>query len=276
VFEKAGHADVLKAYQLRQNQSKAIDLWENAWEGSGEQIRGISGSLLPPELDSQHFDTENADDKALLAAAVGIRATFEKLQNEINAIAQQIDDAKSAWTEARPSLEISKKIATANQEYTDLLGQLTAAGAGDPFTYGVLVKQQQDLEAKLKGFNKKKDALAQHQKNAEECLGKIHEHRAKITKLREDFLKNTLIGNSYVQINVIPFGSKITVEEEFRNIIDRGNGGFDRDIGVVDGDEGLLATLTQNPSKAMEDKIAALKSSLLAIHANDTAEVAVA
>ena len=28
VFEKAGHADVLKAYQLRQNQSKAIDSWE--------------------------------------------------------------------------------------------------------------------------------------------------------------------------------------------------------------------------------------------------------
>ena len=25
VFEKAGHADVLKAYQLRQNQSKAMD-----------------------------------------------------------------------------------------------------------------------------------------------------------------------------------------------------------------------------------------------------------
>jgi len=107
-------------------------------------------------------------------------------------------------------------------------------------------------------------------------LAKLHEHRAKITKLREDFLKDTLVGNSYVQINVIPFGNKITVEEEFRNLIDRGNGGFDRDIGVVDGDEGLLATLTQNSSKTMEEKIAALKSSLLAIHANDTTAVTAA
>lgn len=274
VFEKAGHADVLKAYQLRQNQSKAIDSWEKTWEGSAEQVRDISGSLLPPELDSQHFNIEIADDKELIDAAAGIRATFEKLQIEMNSIAQRIDDAKSAWNQARPGLEISKKITTANQEYTDLLGQLSAAGAGDPSAYGVLVKQRQDLEEKLKGFNKKRETLAQHQKIAEECLGKLHEHRAKITKLREDFLKGTLVDNSYVQINVIPFGNKITVEEEFRNLIDRGNGGFDRDIGVVDGDEGLLATLTQNSSKTMEEKIAALKSSLLAIHANDTTAVA--
>jgi ABC-type lipoprotein export system ATPase subunit len=274
VFEKAGHADVLKAYQLRQNQSKAIDSWEKTWEGSAEQVRDISGSLLPPELDSQHFNIEIADDKELIDAAAGIRATFEKLQIEMNSIAQRIDDAKSAWNQARPGLEISKKITTANQEYTDLLGQLSAAGAGDPSAYGVLVKQRQDLEEKLKGFSKKRETLAQHQKSAEECLAKLHEHRAKITKLREDFLKETLVGNSYVQINVIPFGNKITVEEEFRNLIDRGNGGFDRDIGVVDGDEGLLATLTQNSSKTMEEKIAALKSSLLAIHANDTTAVA--
>lgn len=273
VFEKAGHADILKAYQLRQNQSKAIDSWEKTWEGSTERVRDISGSLLPPELDSQHFDVGNADDKELIDAAAGIRATFEKLQREMNSIAQRIDDAKSAWDQARPGLKISKKITTANQEYTDLLGQLSAVGAGDPSAYGVLVKQRQDLEEKLKGFSKKRDTLAQYQKSAEDCLAKLHEHRAKITKLREDFLKEALVGNSYVQIKVIPFGNKITIEEEFRNLIDRGNGGFDRDIGVVDGDEGLLATLTQNSSKTMEEKIAALKSSLLAIHANDTTAV---
>ena len=273
VFEKAGQADVLKAYQLRQNQSKAIDSWEKTWEGSAEQVRGISGRLLPPELDSQHFDVGNADDKELIDAAAGIRATFEKLQNEMNSIAQRIDDAKSVWNQARPSLEISKKITTANQEYNDLLGQLSAAGAGDPSAYGVLVKQWQDLEEKLKGFNKKRETLAQHQKSAEECLAKLHEHRAKITKLREDFLKDTLVGNSYVQINVIPFGNKITVEEEFRNLIDRGNGGFDRDIGAVDGDEGLLATLTQKSSKTMEEKITELKSFLRGIYLNDPAVV---
>ncbi|MDY0289841.1 MAG: AAA family ATPase [Sphaerochaeta sp.] len=276
VFEKAGHAEVLKAYQLRQNQSKAIDSWEKTWDSFSEQVRNISESLLPPEFDLHYFDAGNMDDKELIDAAAGIRATFEKLQSEINSIAQRIDDTKNAWSQARPDLEISKKITTTNQEYIALLGQLRAADAGDPSEYGVLVKQRQDLEEKLKGFNKKKETIEQHRKSAENCLIKIQEHRTKITKLREDFLTDTLVGNSYVQINVIPFGNKITVEEEFRNLIDRGNGGFDRDIGVVDGDEGLLALLTQDSGKTIEQKIATLKTSLLAIHVNDTTAVTAA
>ncbi|HAZ7408690.1 TPA: ABC transporter [Escherichia coli] len=273
VFEKAGHADVLKAYQLRQNQSKAMDFWVTTWEDSAEQVRDISGSLLPAELDLQYFDIGNADDKELFDTIKDIRATFEKLQTEMNSIAQRIDDVKNSWNQTRSDLGISKRITAASHEYNALLGQLSAADAGDPSAYGVLVKQRQDFEDKLKGFDKKRETLAQHQKSAEEYLVKLHEHRALITKLREDFLKDTLVGNSYVQINVIPFGNKITVEEEFRNLIGRSGGGFDRDIGVVDGDEGLLAYLTQDQSNTMDDKIEKIKSSLLAIHENDTMAV---
>lgn len=273
VFEKAGHADVLKAYQLRQNQSKAMDSWVTTWEDSAEQVRDISGSLLPAELDLQYFDIGNADDKELFDTIKDIRATFEKLQTEMNSIAQRIDDVKNSWNQTRSDLGISKRITAASHEYNALLGQLSAADAGDPSAYGVLVKQRQDFEDKLKGFDKKRETLAQHQKSAEEYLVKLHEHRALITKLREDFLKDTLVGNSYVQINVIPFGNKITVEEEFRNLIGRSGGGFDRDIGVVDGDEGLLAYLTQDQSNTMDNKIEKIKSSLLAIHENDTMAV---
>jgi len=273
VFEKAGHADVLKAYQLRQNQSKAIDSWEKTWEGSAAKVRDVAGSLVPPELDSLYIDTENTEGKELLDTITNIRAIFGKFQEEMNLIAQQIDKVRIAWPQARTSLEIAKKIAIANQGYTDLLGQLNAAGAGDPSAYGVLVKQVQDLEEKLKGFNEKRNILTQYQVAASDCLTKLYEHRTKITILRETFLKNTLIGNSYVQIDVIPFGNKASIEDDFRELINRSNGGFDRDIGVIDGDEGLLATLTQNPDKTMGAKIALLKSLLLALYANDTIAV---
>ncbi|HFO4791783.1 TPA: ABC transporter, partial [Escherichia coli] len=124
VFEKAGHADVLKAYQLRQNQSKAMDSWVTTWEDSAEQVRDISGSLLPAELDLQYFDIGNADDKELFDTIKDIRATFEKLQTEMNSIAQRIDDVKNSWNQTRSDLGISKRITAASHEYNALLGQL--------------------------------------------------------------------------------------------------------------------------------------------------------
>ena len=54
-----------------------------------------------------------------------------------------------------------------------------------------------------------------------------------------------------------------------RNLIGRNSGGFDRDIGVVDGDEGVLSTLYLDNGKSMDDKIKELKFFLDALYKND-------
>lgn len=273
VFERADHAEILKDYQRRQNQSKTIDSWEKTWECFGEQVRDISENLLPPELNLQHFDVENEDDKELINDTETIRNFFKEYQSKLKLMAQRIDYVKDEWTQRRRLLKLSEKITAADQRYTDLYDQLNAVGAGDPSAYSALVKNRQDLEETLNGFNKKKETLASHQKKAKDCYFELQKHRAKITKLREEFLKETLEGNPYVQIEVIPFGDKTTVEEEFRQLIDRGNGGFERDIGKVGGDEGLIATLTQDSTKTMEEKIKELKSSLFDIRKKDESAI---
>ncbi len=269
VFEKTEHTSILKTYQLRQNQDKTIESWEKLWTSSAEQVRTCSVSLLPPEIDAQNFSVETAEDKELLEAIAGVRSLFQTIQTEMEQIAERIDGVHKSWQESKAMLKISQKIAEANEVYTLLLGQLSEAGAGDPSVYGQLVKQQQGLEEKLKSFNKKREALAWYQQNAEDCLNKIYEHRAQITKMRVEFLQKTLVGNSYVQIDVVPYGDKVTVEDEFRNLIDRGNGGFDRDIGTIDGNEGLLSALTQNSEHPMEHRVEALKKTLIAINTNE-------
>lgn len=273
VFEKAGHANILKNFQHRQHQSKAIDSWEGTWGESAEKVRQVSNILLPPELDQEYFDTEDTDAKELFRASADIQSNFEKLREDLSLLAIRIDETKSIWIQKRSTLEISKKIQIANQEYSDLLRQLSTAGAGDPSEYGALVSRKQELEDKLKGFSAKKKSLSQQHKNAKDLLDKLCEHRIMITELREEFLNTTLSGNKYVQISVVPLGNTAMVEEEFRNLIDRRNGGFDRDIGMIGGDEGLLADLTKASDKPMCENVAALKSALIAIHSNDATAV---
>ncbi len=271
VFEQAGHTDILKDYQLRQNQHKAVNSWEESWGDTANKVREVSRDLIPPQLDSQLFQIENPDDKELIDTVNGIRKNFENLQNEMNALAQQVDDEKNKWAQERRILGISKKIESANQNYNNLLDQLKLKDAGSPAEYSGLVIRKQQLEDRLDGLVEKRVILAEHRNSAEECLSRIHECRTRITRLRKDFLEKVLSENSYVQINVIPYGNKVSVEEEIRKLIDRSHGGFERDIGSIDGNEGLLATLTQNADKKMEDRIAAMKSMLLAIY-NDEAK----
>lgn len=269
VFERSGHSVILKAYQHRQNQKNAINCWEELWENTSEKVRDISEELLLPEIDPQFFDSDNVDDNELLIAIEEIRSSFSKFHEEINNIARKFEETKVTWTQTRSDLKISKDTAKTEQEYASLLDQLNAAGAGSPAEYGSLVKQKQSLEEKLKGFDKKRTALDQYKQDAKECLEKICEHRAKITKLRDEFFKATLASNPYVQIEVIPFGNKVTIEDEFRELIGKKNGGFDRDIGTVEGDEGLLSILYQDNDKSMSEKIMEMKSSLLAILKGD-------
>ncbi|MEG0024022.1 MAG: hypothetical protein RR719_01585, partial [Akkermansia sp.] len=271
VFEQSGYSAILKNYQLRQNQKNAINSWENLCRKTEERIRYLSKELLLPDLDLQFFDSDKGEDNELLIAIKGVRSSFEKIQEDINTIVEQLEDVNKKWNQTRLDLDISKQIVKSDQDYSNLRERLTEADAGTPAAYSYLVKQRQDFEEKLKGFNKKREILEQHKQDAINCLQEIKEHRVRITKLRKEFLEATLAQNPYVQIEVIPYGNKVAVEEELRNLIDRNNGGFDRDIGVVDGNEGILSMLYQVNGKSMEEKIKELKSLLCAISKNDEA-----
>lgn len=63
-----------------------------------------------------------------------------------------------------------------------------------------------------------------------------------MTESRRQFLQDTLCENRYVQIEVVPYGARETVEHEFRRLLQRENGGFEKDIGSP-GVEGLLGEL---------------------------------
>lgn len=267
VFEKAGHANILKEYQLRQNQEKAIESWELLWEDSAEKIRTFALELTLPDIEINEFSIEKAEEKELIESIAKVKLTFQNLLNEMRQISDKIDTAYVNWKDGRPSLLIFEKITEAQNQYSELQRQLTDVGEGDPSAYGLLVKQRQDLEEKLKIFVKKRESLTQLQKSAEDCLIEIKQHRSKITSLRENFLKNTLKGNSYVQINVVPMGNKSIIEDEFRNLIARSTG-FEKDIGTVDGEDGILSTFSKG-QLAIEERVAKIKEDIFAVHTSD-------
>jgi hypothetical protein len=53
-------------------------------------------TLLPPEIDTQDFSVEVAEDKELLDAVAVVRSLFQRIQTEMQQLAEQIDGVLTA------------------------------------------------------------------------------------------------------------------------------------------------------------------------------------
>jgi hypothetical protein len=58
VFEQAGRADVLKAFQRRRRQRQAVDAWEESWSGTADRLRLSS---VPKPLRRFHPDRDPSE-----------------------------------------------------------------------------------------------------------------------------------------------------------------------------------------------------------------------
>ncbi|MFV2066193.1 MAG: hypothetical protein ACC645_04380 [Pirellulales bacterium] len=65
IFEQAGHADVLKAFQKRSRQQREVEVWEESWTGAGEQLRKLATRIVPALLAESPFDMNSPEDTEL-------------------------------------------------------------------------------------------------------------------------------------------------------------------------------------------------------------------
>jgi hypothetical protein len=92
-------------------------------------------------------------------------------------------------------------------------------------------------------------------KEARESLERLKQLRRDLTEKRRNFLDKVLANNLYVRIDVVPYGAREMVEPEFRHLIQREQGGFEKDI------ESLLETLYVDGGnvQAFEERLDLLK-----------------
>lgn len=261
VFEEAGHAGVLKEYQKRLDQQHVVEAWENAWSGTGDRLREAARELLPDPIDNSHFDTEIMEEQEIQEKAANALQSLKELQERLDQLATQADDALTQWRQARDVSAWKHAVDHAIREYDNLRQRLEDAEAGDPSAYGELVQRRQTLEGRLKELESRRAELVQVRRQADESLVRLKQLRRDLTLKRKSFLENILASNSYVRIEVVPYGARETVEAEFRRILQREAGGFEKDIGAP-GRGGLLGDLYNDggDSEALEQRLQDVKN----------------
>jgi len=242
IFEKSGHADILKAYQKRRRQQQATEGWETTWADADAKVRQLAAEIIPDTIDATNFDASAPEDKELITQSAKTRDQLIALVQKMEELATSFAGIRTAWMHEKDISSWKQSVDKAATAYFALQSQLSAAGAGDPSSYGVLVQRRQTIEQQIKDMENRKNQIIDLRDQAAQCLIGLKHIRRQITAARKTFLENTLRNNKYVQIKVVPYGAKETVESEFRKILQKESGGFDKDIGTPEG-EGLLAKL---------------------------------
>ncbi len=242
IFERAGHADVLKTFQRRRRQQQAVDAWEKSWDGAGDRLRQVAADIVPDLLEETTFDVNSAEDAELREYSSKARDSLDAIRKTIAELALQADKVFADWRKAKDESSWKSAANAAVHAYQDLQERLTKKGAGDPAAYGEFVQRRQTIEQRLKNLDDRKKQVAELKTQAAASLLQLLELRRKITESRKTFLDNVLRDNQYVRIQVVPYGARETVEAEFRGLLQREGGGFEKDIGASGG-EGLLGDI---------------------------------
>ena len=219
LFESAGHAEILRAYQRRSRQRSELEHWRETYiDGLAARLREMADEIRPASINTSVFDAE-ADGEFLSwleqqsAEVEGIATRLEGLGAEAETLAQNwpVSVASSPW---------AQRTALAKERYDELVARLREEGGLDPSDYGTLVQDRQLREREIADLEKLKERQKTLRKEEGSSQVRLLELRRERTKQRQHFLNQILEGNPHVRIQLVPYGDAQQAESDLRGLLE--------------------------------------------------------
>ncbi|MBF0107601.1 MAG: ABC transporter [Magnetococcales bacterium] len=244
-FEQAEHARILRTYQHRKQQQRALETWENSWSGLGDQLRSVAEEIAPASIEPTLFAPEDTSDREVVTETSRIIHRLEKMARIVEKLAVQADLCLSHWKSAQSAPSWKQVLHDAEEKYVSLRHRLREENVGEPSEFGKLLQQRQTLEQQLANMESRRKLQNDVRFQAAEKLSQLTELRQELTRKRHQFLEKILENNPYVRISVVQFGDTDLCESQLRERIDCDAGKFDKDVGTA-GQDGLLGMIKPN------------------------------
>lgn len=245
-FESADHAVVLKNYQRTSQQRRELEYQFGAAAELAVHLKDIAAKLVPKNLPRQLFETP--EDNPALEFVHALNAAIDTAKQEVENAARALKEHEQ---DIRRSMEASAwfaQIGKAKVAYDQLKSDLQQQGVNDPSEYGQLMKEKQRIDSEFRNLEVLQLQHANLSEKAKSQLEQVQTARRAISTKRAVFLQETLEGNPFVHIKLIPYSRDIqATERSLRELLRVGEGKFADDI-YLDAQEnspakGLLADL---------------------------------
>lgn len=228
-FEGADHAALLKNYQRTHRQSRELERQFDASAELATRLKALADDLLAEDLPEGLFDT--AEDGPALGIVQTLHAAIAKAQQDVERAANVLLERGQVL---RGELEASPwfaRIGAAKTAYEQLKADLQQQGVSDPSEYGRLVQEKQRLETELKKLEALQKQHTELREKAKSLLKQVQSARCAISAQRSAFLQETLQGNPFVRIELIPYSRDAQgIERSLREMLGAAEGKYVDDL----------------------------------------------
>jgi hypothetical protein len=243
LFETENTRTVLQTFQKLGQQRAALDQWQKHLQANRSRIAEFRQEMIIETPDMSVFRATQADEKAVLDRVAEINDAWAKVTSALKTAEEEAAKISSEWSKWLAGTAWTKQADEIKRQYDELIERLKQEGMKDPSLYGQKVQERQVLEKRLKEFQGYRDGIKVLEENTTRLLKEIAVHRRKLTKNRRLFLQTVLADNPYVRMEIVPYGDTEAAFVSFKELIERADDRFDKDIYDEDGQSGIFAHL---------------------------------
>lgn len=245
-FENTDHAAILKKYQQKSREHLEITRQIDFLETLAKSIDNLTNEFQREALTSGLF--ELPDDASALQIVAKVDETISSACASTQEIAARMRRTRQELRAELSNTLWSYDASHAVFAYQELLKKLKEQEVNDPSEYSLLVDERQNIEDEIKILKDLKDKRDELEQKALAQLENILYARKSISKRRVAFLKDSLEGNNYVRMALIPYSrDPAAIDRSLRETLGITEGKYADDLYVESADEspskGLVGAL---------------------------------
>ncbi len=263
-YEERGHKAVFKQYQQRNRQKNGL-IGDRIFDDLSSGMRELASTAELSDFPMHLFDDDEfASEIRMIHEKSGlelqkIRETLEVLAESVDTLQAQRrkDIASSKWNQA--VLASIAAYDTLVKEHQDKQNRFSVS------LYGEWVHQRNLLHAQLKKLDAVREEIQSIEKQIDDTLTTLQELRLELLVKRKRFLDACIGSNTFVRMELVPYGDVSTVEEEYRSLLGLDNGIFINSVYDSETKQGILGEFCNwenagTPESDLSGLIAAIKA----------------
>ena len=228
-FEGADHAVVLTNYQRTSRQSHELERQFDAVATLSERLKAFAADVLAEDSPEGLFDV--GEDSEALSFVQALHTAIAKARQEVENTAVSLDKRGRVLHSELEASPTFAQIGAAKATYEKLKTDLQQQGVSDPSEYGRLVQEGQRIETELKKLEVLQKQQIELRDKAKALLEQVLSARRAISAQRSAFLQETLQGNRFVRIELIPYSRDAQgIERSLRELLGAADGKYVDDL----------------------------------------------